>query len=408
MSIKKILFSGLFLLSLPIFAFAQNNSAAANQTALPEINFFYSLTCTNCQHEEKFLDELVQKYPDLKINRYEVTKSDSAVLLKKLSEQYGAEQYQGLVPITFIGKRFVVGFDSKETTGVKIEALIKNQNEDSSLSGAVCDENSDIASCEVDTINTTKYDIINNSGTLGMFGLTAQSVSLPLLSILLGFFDGFNVCSLGALILILSLVFSFKSKKRIFVFGGAFLIITGITYAMLITFWAKIFSIISPFIHAFEIVIGLIGLLGGIYFLNEFIKFRKYGPQCETISNPFLKKAVVKLQNIFSSEKSIAVTLGAVVVFAFIVTILEFPCSAVIPVAFSAILAEAGISSGAYWLYLGLFMLFYLIDELIVFLIATWTMKIWVSSSKMTTWLVLIQAIVFIALGVFYLGKLFF
>ena len=207
--------------------------------------------------------------------------------------------------------------------------------------------------------------------------------------------------------MILSLFFSFKSRKRIFVYGGAFLVITGVTYALLITFWAKIFSLISPFIHAFEIVIGLIGIIGGIYFLNEFIKFRKYGPHCETISNPFLKKMVVKLQNIFSQEKSVVVTLGAVVVFSFLVTVIEFPCSAVIPVAFSAILAEAGISSGAYWFYLGIFMLFYLLDELVVFLIATWSMKIWVSSSKMTTWLLLVQGIIFIALGVFYIGKLF-
>jgi len=48
-------------------------------------------------------------------------------------------------------------------------------------------------------------------------------LSFPVMAVALGALDGFNVCSLGALLLVLSLVLAFKSKKRIVLFGGTFI-----------------------------------------------------------------------------------------------------------------------------------------------------------------------------------------
>ena len=76
------------------------------------------------------------------------------------------------------------------------------------------------------------------------------------------------------------------------------------------------------------------------------------------------------------------VLLAGIFLFAIIITIIEFPCSAVVPVAFAGVLAQAGLSSFQYIFYISLFALFYMLDEIVVFLIAFFTMKIWLASSK--------------------------
>jgi len=44
-----------------------------------------------------------------------------------------------------------------------------------------------------------------------------------------------------------------------------------------------------------------------------------------------------------------------------------------------------------------------MLDEIIVFLIAFFTMKIWLASSKIVVWITLLEAIILLALGFYYL-----
>src|SRR4030043_426653 len=92
-----------------------------------EINFFYSKTCPHCAAEEKFLDGIETKYPEVKINRYLASDSESRKVLIDLLRKHDAENYIGLVPITFIGKDLIVGFDNATSVGKRIEDSIKRQ-----------------------------------------------------------------------------------------------------------------------------------------------------------------------------------------------------------------------------------------------------------------------------------------
>jgi len=70
------------------------------------------------------LEELKQKYPQLEIKEFEVYYSqENRELFQKIAQAYNT-QPEG-VPMTFIGKNFIVGFGSKETTGKEIENLIQ-------------------------------------------------------------------------------------------------------------------------------------------------------------------------------------------------------------------------------------------------------------------------------------------
>jgi len=95
--------------------------------------------------------------------------------------------------------------------------------------------------------------------------------------------------------------------------------------------------------------------------------------------------------------------LASVLLFAVNLTIVEFPCSAVVPVAYAGVLARAGLPSLVYLLYISVYLFFYMLDEIIVFLVAFFTMKIWLASSKATTWFALVESIILIILGIYYL-----
>lgn len=396
------------------------DSASTNEIIdLPEINFFYSETCPHCNDQKEFHKDLLEKYPNLIINSYDISKRETSDILKDFANNYGAQQYTGLVPLTFIGNSFIVGFNTAETTGLDIErALVNNSPGLLSLAQSCEDGDSELCTVELDpnlfgnldenrsSIDSGSYTILKQSSNLQAFGINPENLSLPVLSIVLGFFDGFNICSLGALMLILSLVLTFKSRKKVLLFGGIFLAITGLTYAALIFIWFSLFTFLAPFVSFLEIFIGSMGLIGGFIFLRQYYRFKKYGPTCEMSNSKWVNNAVRKLQDVFKNQKNIWVIALAVIAFSFVVTVIEFPCSAVIPVAFAAILTDFGVSLGGKIFYLILFMIFYLLDEIIVFLIGVFTLRLWMGGQKMTTKLVLLQAIVFIAIGLFYIGRL--
>jgi thiol-disulfide isomerase/thioredoxin len=373
-----------------------------------DIHFFYSQTCPHCHEEQKFLDDLQTRYPDLLIARHDVSKRETNTLLREFGEKYDVKNYLSVVPLTFVYDSFILGFNTPETTGAAIEKIVKEKFIAPTQENAICEDTNE--SCTVpiteNIVDDKNYTTIDQLSNLSLFGFNAKDLSLPVLAIVLGFFDGFNVCSLGALLLILSLVFVFKSRKKTFIFGGVFIAVTGLTYAALIFLWFGLFSFFSSFVSLFQALIGAMGVIGGIYFIRQYIRFLKYGPTCEMTESEWIKKATKKLQSAFIENKNIWIIVLAVILFSFAVTVIEFPCSAVIPVAFAAILTEAGVGFLAKAGYLSIFMILYLLDEIIVFLIGVSAMKIWVGGQKMTKHLPLVQGVMFIGLGIFYIVRL--
>ena len=378
---RKIVFLILLLLLLfPIFALAQDNI---------EIDFFYSPTCGYCAEEEKFLNELQEKYPGIIINRYSTNEKKNIDLLKQRYNDYNVlEKHYGMVPATFTNNKYFVGFDEKIGKGIE-ECIIE---------------------CQMGDAAETSTSIIDLEGNieLPIIGeINVKNYSLSILAVILGVLDGFNVCSLGALVLMLGLVLAFKSRKRVLFFGGLFILTTAVVYALLIIVWYKVFIWFISYMVFMQFLIATLGIAGGVYFFKAFLRFRKYGPNCQVNTDGMIAKLSEKIKRSFKEPANIILLLVGIFLFAAIITVVEFPCSAVVPVAFAGILAQAGLSSFQYLAYILLFTLFYMLDEIIVFLVAFFSMKIWLASSKVVTWITLIESIVLFALGFYYLFSIF-
>jgi len=153
-----------------------------------------------------------------------------------------------------------------------------------------------------------------------------------------------------------------------------------------------------------QLIIGVLALGGGIYFFRQFLKFQKQGAVCEIEGGQKIaSKFFTKIQKSFKKSKNIFTILSSICLFAAIITIVEFPCSAAVPVVYAGILSQAQTPSFQYIFYIALFVLFYMFDEIVVFLIAVFTTTIWIGSKKFITWITLIEAIMLSLFGIYYL-----
>lgn len=362
----------------------QEQVASSTAGYVDGVVLFYSPTCPHCHKEQKFLENLERTYPDLSIEQYSVDNREHIPYMMELAAQFeGATRALGNVPLTFVGSEYFVGYDSDNTTGAGIEAAARDvlglvQVGERATSGAGL-----IAVPFLGQVDPAEY-------------------SLPLLAILLGFLDGFNVCSLGALVLIIGLTLKLQRRRAILFFGGTFIVTTALVYGALIVLWYQIFDVFTAYLSLLKVAIILLSLGGGAYFLKEYVRMSKQGAVCQLQESPFIAKLSEHTSRAFEHPGRLLSVFGAVLAFAAVVAIVEFPCSAAVPVVFAGILAETGMSTVAYLLHIGLFVLFYLLDELIIFGIAAYKLKLWMMNGTFTKWAVLAEGLILLAIGVFY------
>lgn len=369
----KIMKKLLFLFTFGLFLFVPFLYSNAEEKVV--IDFFDDRLCSVCKETKEFIYSIEEDYPQIQLNLYPI--SDTAKLAE-VASSYGVSDYQVMSPTIFIGDNF---FQFADFTTRHEEMLI------SAIEGNIVEED-----CCIKRIPILNIEV------------NLKDWSLIFVAVVLGLLDGFNVCSLGALILVLSLVLAFDSKKKIFSLGGLFILTTVIVYGVLVFVWGKLFAVLVGQIEALRIIVGLMAFAGGAYFLKECYRFYKYGATCQSSESGLAKGAMIRLQNAFKdSSSNMYILAGSIMFFAFAVTLIELPCSIGVPVVFTGVLVESGVSIYWYIAYILVYLLFYMLDELLVFSIAVFTKKIWVTNSKAMIAVSLIGALVLFYLSFHYI-----
>lgn len=357
---------GIFSLTSPVFA--DDNKEIT-------IHFFEDRLCSTCAAQKEFMNSIKGDYPNLDIKIYSISDTDS---FQKLAEERNIKNYSIMAPTSFIGDYFLQlnSFDEKQKTTI------------------------------IDMIEGTYVETKENLVIIPFLNKEVNLDNAPLLltTIILSTIDGLNVCSIGALILILSIVLVFNSRRKILAYGGIFLLTTAIIYGGIVFTWGKAFELLLGQLEILRIIVGLSGLIGGIYFFKQFLKFHKNGPGCESSNSKIISSATSRVKKVFENENAgFFITAAAVAIFAAIIVIVELPCSIGIPIVFVGILAENSLSLPLYIFYLLVYVFFYLLIEIVVFLVAVFNKKIWLSNSKATTWTTLIGALFLFYIAFYYL-----
>ena len=354
---------------------------------------FHSETCTHCQAEIKYLKEL--EYDNLKVHLYEVdSHKDNAKTMIKIKEKLKIDSPN--VPFTVIGNYYYIGFSDGIGDGIKeLVEKYSNEKEVNMVKPILEDKeipNVEMLNGEIKTINFLGKNI------------NPAKLSLPVLSIVLGTIDGFNPCAMWVLIFLISMLFNMKNRKKMWCLGITFLVTSAFVYLLFMFTWLGVTTELLTKVSWFKILIALVALTGAFINLKSFYKSIKTGTGCEVVDNKKRKNIMTKIKKI-TTEKSFILALIGVMILAASVNIIELACSAGIPVLFTNVLALNNLTKTQTTLYIYLYTLFFLIDDIIVFIVAMLTLNIKAISTRYTKYSHLIGGILMLAIGLLMLFK---
>ena len=350
---------------------------------------FHSSTCPHCKEERVYLKKLQKKYDYLKVKEYEV--HDSMSVTEQVRDGFGIKE--SYVPITIIGSDYIIGFSS--VTKDDIENLIK-EYKDSDYCDVVNTiiKGKDVKKCKNINKNIASKSTIKNIPIIGK--VDVKKASLPIISIVIGLVDGFNPCAMWVLLFLITMLINMKNRRRMWILGFTFILSSALVYLM---FMLAYLHVASALIQTwFKYIIAIVALVGGIINLKAYYKDRKKDIGCSVTDAKKRRKIVDKIKKILS-EKSFIFAFVGIIFLAFSVNLIELACSAGLPVMFTNIIAMNNVSGIETALYFFLYLLFFMIDDIIVFTIAMITFKVTGISNKYSKYSHLIGGIIMVIIG---------
>lgn len=397
-------------------------SAKADEKVI-NIHLFYGNGCPHCAAEEEFLSDYLKDRTDVKLYKYEIWyDSHNQELLSKVQKEMGTTNKNG-VPFTVIGKKTIVGYADGVTDEQIKDAINYYLNNDyrdyaGEITGKVKktevkeDTIKDESKTEDKTENkiekaddTKDSDQTDENVTVPVLGkINAKKVSLPILAVVLGFVDGFNPCAMWILIFLITMLFNMKDRKKMWILGLTFILTSGIVYLMFMLAWLNLATFISK-IAFIRLLIAVIALVVGLINLYKYIdSLKKKDEGCDVVDKKDRKKIMEKIISITHEKKFIIALLG-IMVLAASVNIIELMCSIGIPLLFTQILAMNNLSTFSYMIYMFIYIFFFLIDDIVIFVISMVTLKVTGLSTKYTKYSHLVGGIIMLIIGLLLIIK---
>ncbi len=395
----------IFLLFLALLAGGLTADISPAQASSPEIYFFWAIGCPHCAREEVFLTGLEAKYPALTIHRLEVTQNpDNVKMLIAFGERFQTD-VSG-VPFTVVGNKYFSGYYNDEVTGSQIEAALVSLISSEPQEQAGTNQPEEVNQPENIDQNNSNQDIgdkaLPDNLSLPVFGrVELASLSLPAITVVLGFLDGFNPCAMWTLLFLISLLLGMADKKRMWILGSTFIVASALVYFIFMAAWLNLILFLG-FITIIRLIIGLVALLGGSFNIRKYIKDRNGG--CEVTSDEKRRAVFDKLRNVTQQKKFWLAFLG-IIALAFAVNLVELICSAGLPAVYTQILALNDLSWWQYYGYILLYIFFFMLDDLVVFFVAMTTLQLTGVSTKYSRWSSLIGGIIMIIIGLLLIFK---
>ncbi len=363
-----------------------------------EINLylFYGKECPHCEIELEYLDEYLANNPNLHLIKYEVWHNSDNQKLMKNVKNYLNYKNSG-VPLLIIGKQAILGF-GEGITESNIESVINYYYEHDYV-----DAVADYLSGKKNEDEKSDENILNEEIKLPIVGkIKPRDFSLGVLAIIIGSVDGFNPCAMWILIFLISMLFGMKDKKKMWTLGILFLITSALIYLLFMVSWLNLALFMSG-ITIIRIIIGLVAMVFGILNIRNFLN-NKDG-ECKVV-NPKQRLKFMGLIKKITGEQKFILSIIGIITLACLVNVVELLCSLGLPVVFTQVLSLYNLNKFEYALYLLIYIFFFLIDDIIVFILSMKALNVTTMSHKYAKYSNLIGGIVMIIIGILMIFKM--
>lgn len=349
--------------------------AAADDGDEPvELVLFWGDGCPHCAAEKEWLATITDDYPRLTVTQYEVWYDEgNRQLFIETAEEMGFEPSG--VPTTIVGEQVWVGFS--DSIALQIRAVLDAATAGQQPSGTG------------GTGPSSRIDV----PFVG--GVDLADRSLAVSTVIIGFVDGVNPCSLWVISVLLTIVVRTGSRRRVLAIGSVFLAVTAGMYAL---YMVGLYSVMGVIAHlgAIQLGVALVAAVFGVVSVKDYFAFRKgLSFSLPESSKPGIYRRIREA----SGHQNLFAAIGATALLAVGVSLLETPCTAGFPVLWTGMLAANDVgaveASGLFVLY----MVPFLLDELLVFGIVVATMRAMRMQERHGQLLKLVAGTTMLALG---------
>lgn len=355
---------------------AQGPQGAADDQVT--VTLYHGADCSHCASERAFLSGLQKVYPGMVVEDYEVYHdAENRARLRAHAQEMGFNASS--TPVTIIGDNHWVGFDKNIAQGIEeaIAAAVSGRDYEA----------------KVNTVIDIPF----------VGGVDVGSSSLLVSAVVIGFVDGVNPCSLWVLSVLLAIVLHSGSRGRVLSVGSTFLLVTTAMYGLYMAGMYSALDFVGERMEWIRLVVAGVAMLFGLIHMKEFFWFKE-GPSL-TIDDAKKPGMYKRMRGLASKDKSLPAVLGGTVVLAVGVSLLETPCTVGLPMLWTSLLASHGVTTSTAVALFGVYMLVFLLDELVIFLAAVATLRVSKVDEKQGRALKLVSGTVMITLAMAMLFK---
>jgi glutaredoxin len=335
-------------------------------SAKTKIEVYTRSGCPHCAEARPFLQQLAAERSDLSIVEHDVARDGDALeRLRVLSARAGIATPG--VPTFVIGERVMVGFDAA-TTPARIRAALEET----------------AAPEPPDSLELPLVGLVDVAG-----------LGLPLFTALVGLVDGFNPCATWVLLFLLAMLANLRSRSRMALIAGTFVVVSGAVYFAFMAAWLTFFMVIG-ISQPVRILIAAVALFIGAVNVKDFFAMGRGSSL--GISEAAKPGFYRRVREILHADDLAGAMLG-IVTLAFLVNLIELLCTAGLPALYTAILTSQGLPSWQYYAYLALYIAAYMLDDAVLVTIGVATLGRRKLQERGGRWLKLLSGLVILALG---------
>lgn len=348
---------------------------------------FWAHGCSHCLEEKQFLHRLGQEFPALEVVELELTTSaDNRELMRRVAQTLGVEL--PAVPLTVVGERVFVGWQGEAVTGAALrQAVITAARE--GWPDVVAPLRAQMSPAPAPERPVPPL-------TLPWWGeIDLGQLPLLTLTILLGALDGFNPCAMWALVFLIGLLLGMENRKRRWLLGGVFIFGSGLVYFLFMAAWLNIFLFLGLIVWI-RWGIGLVALAAGAVNLRAW--WRNHAGACPYLGSEKRRSLLERLRQAVERQ-SLWLAVGGVFLLGVAVNLVELFCSLGLPVVYTQILALNPLPAWAYYGLLALYILVFMLDDLVVFVVSMLTLEYLGLTHRYQRFSHLLGGVVLIAIG---------
>jgi len=300
--------------------------------------FFWSLTCPHCEAARPFIETIPARRSWVALQSLELSRNpQNAAFYHELVTRIGQE---GGVPGFLACGELRIGWHRPETTGAELEQTLDACRErvlagKPALAGAP------------PSPERIELPFIGQ--------VAADRLSLPVLTLALAGMDAFNPCAFFVLLFLLSMLTHQRSRPRMLLIGGIFVLCSGLMYFAFMAAWLNVFQLIGHLAWV-TLAAGLVALLVGGLNVKDFFAF-KQGPTL-SISDAGQADIIRRARGLLIAD-NLPAMMAATVFLAVAANFYELLCTAGFPMVYTRLLTLAEPSTAARYFYLAFYNLVY-------------------------------------------------